>query len=67
MVRLTVKRGELAYFLLELPVTAQIEDAITLICEVYNNYLKIGRICAEIEDLAKHGVTLPPNMQVYYH
>ncbi|KAF5402550.1 hypothetical protein PHET_03911 [Paragonimus heterotremus] len=63
MVRLVVKRADVAQFLIEVPGSTSVDELITLVCEIYNGYLKIGRICAEIDELSKHGVTLPPNMQ----
>ncbi|KAK3770351.1 hypothetical protein RRG08_031768 [Elysia crispata] len=30
---------------------------------IYNGRLKVDRICGEMEELAKHGLRLPPNMQ----
>ncbi|KAA3679943.1 uncharacterized protein DEA37_0000289 [Paragonimus westermani] len=63
MVRLVIKRADVAQFLIEVPGSTSIDELITLVCEIYNGYLKIGRICAEIDELSKHGVTLPPNMQ----
>ncbi|KAF7261045.1 hypothetical protein EG68_01681 [Paragonimus skrjabini miyazakii] len=58
-----IKRADLAQFLIEVPGSTSIDELITLVCEIYNGYLKIGRICAEIDELAKHGVNLPPNLQ----
>ncbi|KAG5448161.1 Cilia- and flagella-associated protein 298, variant 2 [Clonorchis sinensis] len=63
MVKIVIKRADVSYFIVEVPVSSSVEDLINLACEIYNGYLKIGRLCAEIDDLAKHGVSLPPNMQ----
>lgn len=63
MVRLVVKRGDVAYFLIEVPVSTELSDVLTIVCEIYNGILKVGRIAAELVELSKHGVTLPPNMQ----
>ncbi|VDP91481.1 unnamed protein product [Echinostoma caproni] len=63
MVRIVLKRNDAAQFLLEVPATSTIEEILELSCEIYNGFLKIHRICAEMDDLAKHGVSLPPNMQ----
>ncbi|CAL8070481.1 unnamed protein product [Calicophoron daubneyi] len=63
MVRVVIKRNDVAYFLLELPAKTTINDLLDVACEIFNGYLKIHRICAEIDDLAKHGVSLPPTMQ----
>ncbi|KAA0184494.1 UPF0769 protein C21orf59 [Fasciolopsis buskii] len=63
MVRIVLKRNDTAYFLLEVPASSTIEEILGLSCEIYNGFLKIHRICAEMDELAKHGVSLPPNMQ----
>ncbi|KAH8874622.1 UPF0769 protein [Schistosoma japonicum] len=63
MVRITVKKGDQVYFMIDRPSSTSIENLISDICEIYNGILKIHRICGEMEELAKHGVTLPPNMQ----
>ncbi|CAH8583514.1 unnamed protein product [Dicrocoelium dendriticum] len=63
MVRLVVKRGDLSYFIVEVSVGIAIDDLLNLVCEIFNGYLKIGRLCSEIAELSEHGVSLPPNMQ----
>ncbi|XP_015430082.1 PREDICTED: UPF0769 protein C21orf59 homolog [Dufourea novaeangliae] len=62
MVRLHVKKGEESQFLYDTHVEAPVEDVIYDIAIIYNGRLKISRICYEIEELAKHGTMLPPNM-----
>ncbi|XP_031837552.1 cilia- and flagella-associated protein 298 isoform X3 [Nomia melanderi] len=62
MVRLHVKKGEESQFLYDTHVEAMVEDVIYDITIIYNGRLKISRICYEIEELAKHGTMLPPNM-----
>lgn len=63
MVKITVKRNNDLQFLYETTVDTSIDFLLQDITTIYNGRLKIQRICAELEDLAKHGITLPPNMQ----
>ncbi|XP_075957260.1 cilia- and flagella-associated protein 298 [Anarhichas minor] len=63
MVLLHVKRGDESVFLFNTTVDSPLETAIQQIAAIYNGRLKVDRICAEIPELADHGVTLPPNMQ----
>ncbi|XP_035736986.1 cilia- and flagella-associated protein 298-like isoform X3 [Vespa mandarinia] len=62
MVRLHVKKGDESQFLYETHVNAMVEDVLYEVTIIYNGRLKILRICYEIEDLAKHGTMLPPNI-----
>ncbi|KAF7400878.1 hypothetical protein HZH66_006062 [Vespula vulgaris] len=62
MVRLHVKKGDESQFLYETHVDAMVEDVLYEVTIIYNGRLKILRICYEIEDLAKHGTMLPPNI-----
>ncbi|KAI8498537.1 hypothetical protein Bbelb_237390 [Branchiostoma belcheri] len=63
MVVLHVKKGEESQFLYETTVAAPLDDVIREVSAIYNGRLKVERICAEMEELADHGVTLPGNMQ----
>jgi len=63
MVRLHVKHGEEDQFLFETTTTVQISSLCEELLKIYNGRLKIDRLCGEIENLADHGVCLPPNMQ----
>ncbi|KAH3739106.1 cilia- and flagella-associated protein 298-like [Dreissena polymorpha] len=63
MVRLVIKKGDEAQFLYETTVETPVDEVIADVCAIYNGRLKVHRLCAEIEDLAAHGITLPPNMQ----
>ncbi|XP_078617822.1 cilia- and flagella-associated protein 298-like [Branchiostoma floridae x Branchiostoma japonicum] len=63
MVVLHVKKGEESQFLYETTVAAALDDVIREVTAIYNGRLKVERICAEMEELADHGVTLPGNMQ----
>ncbi|KAL3884223.1 hypothetical protein ACJMK2_030441 [Sinanodonta woodiana] len=63
MVKLNIKRGDDSQFLYETTVETSVDDLLTDVTAIYNGRLKVHRICAEVEDLAEHGVTLPPNMQ----
>ncbi|XP_067421709.1 cilia- and flagella-associated protein 298 isoform X2 [Emydura macquarii macquarii] len=63
MVQLHVKRGDESQFLLETTGSISVEDLTQQVARIYNSRLKVQRICSEIEELAEHGVFLPPNMQ----
>lgn len=63
MVQLHVKRGDESQFLFNTTVASPLETVIQQITAIYNGRLKVDRICAEIPELADHGITLPPNMQ----
>ncbi|XP_075053280.1 cilia- and flagella-associated protein 298 isoform X2 [Mixophyes fleayi] len=63
MVRLHVKHGDDSQFLLETTVDVPVEDLANQVAAIYNGRLKMNRICSEMEELAEHGITMPPNMQ----
>ncbi|XP_066455172.1 cilia- and flagella-associated protein 298 isoform X2 [Eleutherodactylus coqui] len=63
MVRLHVKHGDESQFLFDTTVTVPMEELTKQVASIYNGRLKVSRICSEMEELAEHGVTLPPNMQ----
>ncbi|KAL3320628.1 hypothetical protein Ciccas_000703 [Cichlidogyrus casuarinus] len=63
MVKLVIKRGDQVRFTIDVNSETMIDDLIKLCAELHNSLLKIERICAELEELAEHGVTMPPNMQ----
>ncbi|XP_073440632.1 cilia- and flagella-associated protein 298-A-like isoform X3 [Dendrobates tinctorius] len=63
MVRLHVKHGDESQFLLDTTVDAPVNLLVEQVTSIYNGRLKVSRICAEMEELAEHGITLPPNMQ----
>lgn len=63
MVVLHVKRGDESQFLLQAPGSTELEELTAQVTRVYNGRLKVHRLCTEIEELAEHGVFLPPNMQ----
>ncbi|XP_018047700.1 PREDICTED: UPF0769 protein C21orf59 homolog isoform X3 [Atta colombica] len=62
MVRLHVKKGDDSQFLYDTDLEANVDNVICDIVVIYNGRLKISRICYEIEELAKHGVMLPPDI-----
>ncbi|XP_055390208.1 cilia- and flagella-associated protein 298 [Condylostylus longicornis] len=62
MVRIQIKHGDEDQFLYEASGSEKIENIIKNICAIYNGRLKIYRICAEMEDIAEHGLILPPEM-----
>ncbi|KAL4834208.1 hypothetical protein H8958_021008 [Nasalis larvatus] len=63
MVLLHVKRGDESQFLLQAPGSIELEELTVQVARVYNGRLKVQRLCSEMEELAEHGVFLPPNMQ----
>lgn len=63
MVKLHIKRGDESQFLLETTTSIPINDLTQQIALIYNGRLKVHRICNEMSMLAKHGITLPVNMQ----
>ncbi|XP_071134829.1 cilia- and flagella-associated protein 298-like [Mytilus edulis] len=63
MVKLHIKKGDESQFLYETTVEMPVDDLVKDVSAIYNGRLKVQRLCAEMEELAKHGVTLPPNMQ----
>lgn len=63
MVKLHIKKGDESQFLYETTVDVGTSDLIDSLVAIYNGRLKVQRICSEIEELADHGITLPPNMQ----
>ncbi|CAO2632344.1 Cilia- and flagella-associated protein 298, partial [Lemmus lemmus] len=63
MVVLHVKRGDESQFLLQAPGSTELEELTIQVTRVYNGRLKVQRLCTEVEELAEHGVFLPPNMQ----
>nr|KAF6473600.1 cilia and flagella associated protein 298 [Rousettus aegyptiacus] len=63
MVLLHVKRGDESQFLLQAPGSTELEELTVQVARIYNARLKVQRLCSEMEELAEHGVFLPPNMQ----
>jgi len=63
MVKLHLKKGDESQFLYETTVEMPVDELLKDVCAIHNGRLKVQRICAEIEELAKHGITLPENMQ----
>lgn len=63
MVKLHVKRANDSYFLYETTTNTQIDVVVHDMVVIFNGILKIHRICSELEDLSKHGVFLPLQMQ----
>lgn len=62
MVLLHIKRGNESQFLYETSVKTPISMLNKEIVSIYNGRLKIGRICSEMDELAKHGPMLPPEI-----
>ncbi|XP_005993660.1 cilia- and flagella-associated protein 298 [Latimeria chalumnae] len=63
MVQLHVKRGDESQFLFDTTVNHSVEEVTKEVVSIYNGRLKVDRICSEMEELAEHGIALPPNMQ----
>ncbi|RUS86733.1 hypothetical protein EGW08_005523 [Elysia chlorotica] len=63
MVKIHVKKGDESQFLYETSVATDISDIVKDCAIIYNGRLKVDRICGEMEELSKHGLSLPPNMQ----
>ncbi|VDQ14648.1 unnamed protein product [Trichobilharzia regenti] len=55
MVKVVVKKGDQAFFIVDRPSYTPVSDLINDICEIYDGILKIHRICGEVEELSKHG------------
>lgn len=62
MVILHVKKGDRSLFLYETTIKESVGTLVKRIVEIHNGQLKIDRLYYELETLAKHGITLPPNM-----
>ncbi|KAM8975209.1 cilia- and flagella-associated protein 298-A [Pelodytes ibericus] len=63
MVRLHVKLGGESQFLFDTTVNVPVDDLVKEVTAIYNGRLKVDRLCTEMEELAEHGITMPPNMQ----
>jgi len=63
MVVIHVKRRDQSQFLYETVASVNMDNVLGDLTAIYNGRLKIHRLCAEMEQLAKHGLCLPPNMQ----
>ncbi|XP_058116325.1 cilia- and flagella-associated protein 298 [Anopheles ziemanni] len=62
MVLLHVKRGEESQFLYGTTTAVRVKQLAYELITIYNGRLKVSRVCSEIEELAKHGTMLPPDM-----
>lgn len=62
MVRLHIKRGDQNQFLYETQLDTVVHQLINDIVTIYNGRLKIERICAEMEELAKYGPMFCPEI-----
>jgi hypothetical protein len=62
MVVLNVKRGDQPQFLFETLTSMKMDDILAELCQIYNDRLRIGRLCMAMEQLAVHGIAKPPNM-----
>lgn len=62
MVRLQIKRGSQNQFIYETTISVAVSQLVPEIITIFNGRLKISRIAAEMEELAKHGPMLPPDI-----
>lgn len=62
MVQIHVKKGEESQFLLDCTASVPMNELTVQVATLYNDRLRIGRLCDEIELLADHGIAKPPNM-----
>lgn len=62
MVRLHIKRGDESQFLYDTQLTIAVSQLTQDIAVIFNGRLKVDRICAEIEELIKHGPMYPPEI-----
>lgn len=63
MVVLNIKRGDDPQFLMETLTTASVDQVLADAAHIYNERLRIERLCTEMEMLAEHGISKPPDMQ----
>lgn len=63
MVKIQVKKGDDSQFLYEATCDTEMSLILKDCATIFNGRLKVDRLCGEMEELAKHGVSLPPNMQ----
>lgn len=63
MVKLHIKKGDQSQFLFETTVEEKVGKLVIELTRIFNGRLKIERLFYELETLAKHGITMPPNMQ----
>ncbi|GFU02603.1 cilia- and flagella-associated protein 298, partial [Nephila pilipes] len=63
MVKLHVKIGDQSLFWFETLTSVNIGELLKSLMEIHNGKLKIRRLCYEIEEMSKYGVSFPPNMQ----
>ncbi|XP_014242590.1 UPF0769 protein C21orf59 homolog isoform X3 [Cimex lectularius] len=62
MVVMHVKVGDESQFLFNTSVSCKTSDIINDVAIIYNGRLKVSRICSEMEEMAKHGTTYPPEI-----
>jgi len=63
MVKLKFKKENEGLFIMETTLDKEVSVFVDYIVQVQNGRLKVERLCYEIGELAKHGISLPPNMQ----
>eukprot|EP00730_Choanoeca_flexa_P000168 TRINITY_DN10077_c0_g1_i2.p1 TRINITY_DN10077_c0_g1~~TRINITY_DN10077_c0_g1_i2.p1 ORF type:complete len:288 (+),score=62.10 TRINITY_DN10077_c0_g1_i2:232-1095(+) len=62
MVVLNIKKGEEPQFLFETTTTIAMDDLLEQVAEIYNERLRIDRLCMAMEQLATHGISKTPQM-----
>eukprot|EP00051_Salpingoeca_urceolata_P026910 m.479242 g.479242 ORF g.479242 m.479242 type:complete len:291 (+) comp21377_c0_seq1:154-1026(+) len=63
MVVLNVKRGDAQQFLYETTTDTSVADVTVEVARIFNGRNRIERLASAVEQLAQHGINLPPNMQ----
>lgn len=62
MVVLSLKKGDEALFLMETKTSQDVDSLTTEVAHLYNQRLRLKRLCTAVEQLSEHGLCLPENM-----
>lgn len=62
MVLIHIKHKDQSQFLYDATLATSVDDLVNNVTGIYNGRLKVNRVCMEIEELAKHGTLLPPEI-----
>ncbi|KAF5274276.1 hypothetical protein FQR65_LT04394 [Abscondita terminalis] len=62
MVVIHIKQNDHSLFLVQTTLDTTVDQLTTNVVAIYNGRLKVERICAEMEELAKHGTLYPPEI-----
>jgi len=63
MVKLHVKKRDESQFLYETTTVTSIRKLVRVLVSIYNGRLKIQRLCKEMEELSKYGISIPPSSE----